>query len=261
MAKIGSNANYSQIRSEVQIAFDKQGKSKNLRFETGKELYLHDSSGLKRSNPFKVQRRAKKHLDATEKIKAALNREFPNLRDLNGDLVKVGDLVFERLNDPESLDHEAFKKIDQEVANILRESGETAVAKHFELSASGSTTGALRLAKWPRVQRDAQVFRDAMIADAMASGQTRIEAEHTCDEIVKTLKTQGAQQGLGRNLQDIDLGLNMQTIEKAIDLMQGKGLGCVSLKNVVHSIRLNRQFQTVVPQLRTLNTEAKACVV
>ena len=38
MAKIGSNANYSQIRSEVQIAFDKQGKSENLRFETGKEL-------------------------------------------------------------------------------------------------------------------------------------------------------------------------------------------------------------------------------
>ena len=249
---IDASQSYTQIRAQARQEFKRLGGNKTLRFTKGKGLYLKDGSLLKgtKSNRFAWSRHDKKHNDAAEKVRKALNREFDHMK-YNGKTLLVGDTIFKAMGNPSELKAEHFELIDLHLEWVMKNMAKAPDAnsnQDMRLQAARIFGQANQdplqnehMANWEKVVTGTQMLRDAVAAD--------IKARDALDDAGMAKMVM---EKLGKA---IDQGLNFHTLQVIRDEMNEWGYATDNLDKLEHILRLDQKFQISSPQIQSLNRE------
>lgn len=260
--QINAHQSYTKLRARLYQQYDAKGgdNADAVRLKNG-QLYV--KKGVDHGW-WRQTARDQKYASAAHAIKTAINQEFAGLM-VNQQ--PLGNLVFQRLNNPTKIAHTDLQMIHHELQKAVKQATENApesqkaMAKHLDRLMDEATTGSrhaknVQLSQWNKIVTGTLALKKAIVKDLLAGDPAVYGANDGAAAEAK------AQQIIDDFSKDKDglykhVGLNPATWSKAATALKKMGIPFSKVEELGDTINMGAKIRQTGRQVVDYDTSIK----
>lgn len=261
--QINAHQSYTKLRAQLYQQYDAKGgdNADAVRLKNG-QLYV--KKGVDHGWWGQTARN-RKYASAAHAIKTAINQEFAGLM-VNQQ--PLGDVVFQKLNNPTKIEHADLQMIHHELQKAIKQATEhapepqkKAMAMHLDRLMDEATTGSrhaknVQLSQWNKIVTGTLALKKAMVKDLLAGDPAVYGAN---DGAVAEAKAQQIIDDFSKDKDGLykHAGLTPATWSKAATALKKMGIPFTNVEELGDTINMGAKIRQTGRQVVDYNMSIK----